>query len=192
MIDIDWVGPRQFSVTVTDATRRLDCSVTLTTSPITRAMSGIGARLPEAVWRQRWFLAGMGAVAGPMMGAGKVSLVGRTPNGQRFVANPHSVWLVSDSKATLDGIDLGVIGPRQLPDKWPTFESPSGACSRSGGRSSDEGSTAYINRKEPPNVPVPVPPTHAREARPAATAGGRSTLATSTALTPCGCSRVSP
>ena len=57
-IEVDWVGPRQFSVTVTDGTRRLDWSVTLTTSPITRAMSGTGALLPEALWRQRWFLAG--------------------------------------------------------------------------------------------------------------------------------------
>ena len=123
-IDIDWAGPRQFWVTVTDATRRLDWSVTLTTSLVTRAMSGIAALLPEAVWRQRWFLAGMGAVAGPMMGAGKVRLVGRVPNGQRFVANPHSVWLVSDSKATLDGIDLGVIGPSPTPGQMADFRIP--------------------------------------------------------------------
>jgi hypothetical protein len=34
-IDIDWEGPTQFSVTVTDATRRLHWSVGLTTSAIT-------------------------------------------------------------------------------------------------------------------------------------------------------------
>jgi hypothetical protein len=48
----------------------------------------------------------MGAVAGPMMRAGKVRLAGRAPNGQRFIANPLLVWLVADSKATLDGVDL--------------------------------------------------------------------------------------
>jgi hypothetical protein len=96
----------------------------LTTSPVTRVMSGIGALLPEALWRQRWFLAGMGAAAGPMMGAGKVSLIGRTPNGQRFVTNPQSIWLVSDGKATLDGIDLGVIGPSPTPGQMAGFRIP--------------------------------------------------------------------
>jgi hypothetical protein len=114
-IDINWSGPRQFSVTVTDATRRLDWDVTLTASPVTRAMSGIGALLPEAIWRQRWFLAGMGAVAGPMFSAGKVSLVGQAPNGQQFVANPLSVWLITDSGATLDGIRPGSNRPGASP-----------------------------------------------------------------------------
>ena len=123
-IDIEWVGPRQFSVTVTDATRRLDWSVTLTTSPITTAMSALGSLLPEAVWRQRWFLAGMGALAGPMLGAGTVSLVGRAPNGQRFVANPLLVWLIADSRATLDGIELGVIGPSPVRGQMPGFRIP--------------------------------------------------------------------
>ena len=76
MIDIDWVGPRQFSVTVTDGgLRRLDWSVTLA-PPRSRAMSGIGALLPEAVWRERWFL-GRDGVCRADDGAGKVSLVAR-------------------------------------------------------------------------------------------------------------------
>jgi hypothetical protein len=123
-IDIDWEGPTQFSVTVTDATRRLHWSVGLTTSAITRAMSAIGSHLPEALWRQPWFLAGMGAVAGPMLRAGKVSLVGQAPNGQRFIANPLSVWLITDSHATLDGNDLGPIGPAPVPGQMADFRIP--------------------------------------------------------------------
>ena len=53
-----------------------------------------------------------------------MSLVGRAPNGQRFVANPHAVWLVSDSKATLDGIDLGAIGPSPTPGQMADFRIP--------------------------------------------------------------------
>jgi hypothetical protein len=59
-----------------------------------------------------------------MMGAGKVRLVGRAPNGQRFAANPRSVWLVSDSKAKLDGISLGVIGPSPTPGQLADFRIP--------------------------------------------------------------------
>jgi hypothetical protein len=123
-IDIDWVGPMQFSVTVTDATRRLDWSVTVTTSPVTRAISQIGSVVPETVWRQRWFVAGMGGLAGPILGAGRISLVGRTPNGQRFVANPLLVWLIAESRATLHGIDLGEIGPAPVPGRMAGFRIP--------------------------------------------------------------------
>jgi hypothetical protein len=123
-IDIHWSRPTQFSVAVTDATRRLDWSVTLTTSPVTRAMSRVGAPLPEAAWRQPWLLARIGAVAGAMLGAGKVSLIGRAPNGQQFVVNPLSVWLIADGSATLDGIDLGVIGPSPVPGRMADFRIP--------------------------------------------------------------------
>jgi hypothetical protein len=108
-IEVDRVGPRQFSVTVTDGTRRLDWSVTLTTSPITRAMSGIGALLPEALWRQRWFL------ANPQS------------SGSSPTARPSSSESTWEQSAA-----------RQLPDTWPTFEFPGGAGSRSGGRPSDQ------------------------------------------------------
>jgi hypothetical protein len=123
-IDIVWNGPREVSVTVTDGGRRLDWSVTLTSSAITRVMSAVGSLLPHAVWRHRWFLAGMGAVAGPMMRAGKVRLAGRAPNGQRFIANPLLVWLVADSKATLDGVDLGAIGASPTPGRMADFWVP--------------------------------------------------------------------
>jgi hypothetical protein len=125
-IDIDWSGPRQFSVTVTDDSRRLDWSVKLASSAITRLMNAVGSLLPEAVWRHRLFLAGMGEVAGPMLRAGKVRLAGRAPNGQRFVANPLSVWLVADSRATLDGVDLGAIGPSPIPGRMADFWIPQG------------------------------------------------------------------
>jgi hypothetical protein len=123
-IDIDWDGPAQFSVTVTDGSRRLDWSVRLTSSGITRVMNAVGSRLPEAVWRRRLFLAAMGVVAGPMLRAGKVRLAGRAPNGQRFVANPLLIWFVADSEATLDGVNLGAIGPSPTPGRLGDFWVP--------------------------------------------------------------------
>ena len=123
-INIEWDGPRQLSVTVKDGNRRLDWSVTLTSSAVTRVMSALGSLLPEAVWRHRLFLAGMGVVAGPILRAGKVRFQGQAPNGQRFVANPHLVWLVADSRATLDGVDLGPIGPAPTPGQMADFSIP--------------------------------------------------------------------
>jgi hypothetical protein len=123
-IDIDWHGPRQLSVTVTDDSRCLDWRVTLTSSAVTRVMSAVGSLLPDAVWRHPMFLAGMGVVAGPMLRAGKVRLTGRAPNGQRFIANPLSIWLVADSDAILDGVDLGAIGPSPTPGRLADFWIP--------------------------------------------------------------------
>lgn len=123
-IDIQWDGPRQLSVTVTDCGHHLAWSVTLTSSAITRGMNAMGSLLPDAVWRHPLFLAGMGVVAGPMLRAGKVRFAGRAPNGHRFIANPHVVWLVSDSEATLDGVDLGAIGPSPTPGQMAEFTIP--------------------------------------------------------------------
>lgn len=123
-IEIDWVGPEQFSVTVTDAAHRLDWHVALSSSPISRAISAVSQRLPRAVWRSGWFLAAMGAAAGPLLGAGNVRLAGRAPNGQRFVARPLMVWLIADSKATLDGVDLGNLGPSPSPGRMGDFRIP--------------------------------------------------------------------
>jgi len=123
-IEIEWVGPELFSVTVTDAAHRLDWDVALSSSAVSRAMSAIGRWLPTAVWRNRWFPAAMGAAAGPLLRAGKVRLAGRAPNGQRFVASPLMVWLVAESTATLDGVDLGSIGPSPTPGRMGDFRIP--------------------------------------------------------------------
>jgi hypothetical protein len=38
-------------------------------------------------------------------------LTGLAPNGQRFVANPLTMWVTTESKATVGGVDLGETGP---------------------------------------------------------------------------------
>jgi hypothetical protein len=123
-IDIDWTDPRDFSVAVATSDRRLDWQVGLTSSTATKLMNAVGSTLPETIWRRQAFLVGMGAVAGPMLGAGKVRLTGRAPNGHRFIANPLLIWLVADSEATLDGARLGPIGPSPTPGQLADFSLP--------------------------------------------------------------------
>lgn len=38
-------------------------------------------------------------------------MVGLAPNGQRFTANPLTMWVVSATGATVGGADLGEMGP---------------------------------------------------------------------------------
>ena len=53
----------------------------------------------------------MSRVAGFALRAGRVRLVGLAPNGQRFVANPLTVWVATGSQATVGGTALGAMGP---------------------------------------------------------------------------------
>jgi hypothetical protein len=70
-------------------------------------MNAMGRIMPLALWKSPAVLGMMSAMAGPLLGAGKLGMAGRAPNGQRFVANPMLVWRIESSRATLDGEDLG-------------------------------------------------------------------------------------
>jgi len=52
----------------------------------------------------------MGQVAGWALGVGTVRLTGLTSNGQHFDANPLRIWYVTDSRAVVEGQELGPVG----------------------------------------------------------------------------------
>jgi hypothetical protein len=119
-ISITWSAPFRFRVTVPAAS--LDWEVGLGSTASTRLMSTAGRLLPRAAWQSSMVLAAMGRAAGPLLGVGRVGLVGSVPNGQRFIANPRVLWAITDSRAVLGGEDLGPPGPirpqAQLGDFW--------------------------------------------------------------------------
>lgn len=108
-IDVEWDGPDRLRVTTADGS--VDWSVELRATAATRMMSAAGAVMPLAAWRSPPMLRAMGAVAGRVLGVGKVQLTGTTSNRQHFDANPLRIWLVADSRAVVDGEDLGPIAP---------------------------------------------------------------------------------
>ena len=73
---------------------------------MTRLFSGVGSLLPLRAWRSPPVLAVMSRVAGPALQAGRVRLTGLAPNGQRFVANPLTIWVAS-GRARIGGVDVG-------------------------------------------------------------------------------------
>ena len=107
-IGIEWESDSRFRVSTADGT--VDWRISLGSSAATRMMSGLGSRMPVALWRSRPVLRAMGAAAGRMLGVGKVQLSGMTSNGQHFDANPLRIWNVTQSQATVEGVDLGPIG----------------------------------------------------------------------------------
>lgn len=64
----------------------------------------------------------MGNAAGTLLGAGRVGLIGKVPNGQYFIAHPNLLWKIVHSHAQFGGEDFGVPGPlrkqARLGDFW--------------------------------------------------------------------------
>jgi hypothetical protein len=87
-------------------------------------MNLIGSLMPDSLWKSPTVLAAMAPVAGVALRAGKLRLTGRTPNGQRFIANPLSTWTVSSAKATIGGRNAGAVAPLRDQPKLGDFWIP--------------------------------------------------------------------
>jgi hypothetical protein len=120
-IQVRWTGPQSFSIEIPD---RLTWDVSLGSNAATRAMNASGSILPESFWSNERVLQAMGTVASAILGAGKLRLYGRVPNGQAFIANPRLIWTIPSSRAILDGEDLGAMGPVQPQARLGDFAIP--------------------------------------------------------------------
>jgi hypothetical protein len=118
-IETRWNGPQRLRIVVPG---RIEWQIDLSSTLATRAMNLMGSLMPDKLWKNPTVLAAMAPVAGVAMAAGKLRLTGRAPNGQRFIANPLLTWTVPCAKATIDGRNLGAVGPlREQPrlgDFW--------------------------------------------------------------------------
>jgi hypothetical protein len=121
-IRIEWAGSHRFEVHGDGGA--LEWEVELESTPVTRLFNGIGSLLPERAWRSPAVLAVMSRVAGPALRAGRVRLTGLAPNGQRFVANPLTMWVAGSSRARIGGVDLGQTGPAPEQAKLRDFAIP--------------------------------------------------------------------
>lgn len=119
-IGLEWPGEATLRLTIPEFD--FQWTATMASSPVTRLLNAVGSVLPERAWTNHSVLSVMGAVAGAALRAGRVSLYGRVPNGQRFVANPLKTWLVVDANARLAGQEFGPIGhlgeQARLADFW--------------------------------------------------------------------------
>lgn len=108
-IRVSWPGARRLRVVVGRGI--IDWSIELVATPATHLLNLVGDLLPSATWRHPGVLEVIGRATGQLLGAGRVSLTGRAPNGQRFTARPLRVWQVRASCATVEGVQLGPPGP---------------------------------------------------------------------------------
>ena len=94
----------------------------LSTTPATAAMTAMARAMPRAAWEVRPLLAAMSRFVRPVLAAGRIRLTGTVPNGQWFEAAPRVLLAVTRSAASVDGVDLGPLGPlprqARLGDFW--------------------------------------------------------------------------
>lgn len=107
-IGLEWEASNRLRIATDDGA--VDWAIDIGATPATRMMNAAGSVLPMAAWRAAPVLRAMGAVAGRVLGVGKVQLTGTTSNQQHFDANPLRIWYVTNSHAVVEGEDLGPIG----------------------------------------------------------------------------------
>lgn len=108
-VKVSWLDGRRVDVAV--PAFDLVWQVRLASSPVTRLLNAVAAWMPDRVRRDPRILAGLGPVAGRLLGAGPLGITGGMPNGQRFDMTPYHLWLVDDTSARLRGEDLGRPAP---------------------------------------------------------------------------------
>ena len=106
-VDIDWTGPAHLEV----AAGPIRWSLDFASTPATAAMTAMTRAMPRSAWENRAVLAAMSRASRPVLTSGRIRLLGSVPNGQWFTAAPAAVFTVASSTASLDGVDLGPLGP---------------------------------------------------------------------------------
>jgi hypothetical protein len=120
-IETHWDGPRRLCIV---APGRIEWQFDLSSTLATRAMNQMGSVMPDTLWKNPTVLAAIAPVAGVALGAGKLRLTGRVPNGQRFTANPLLTWTVPSATAIIDGRNPGAVAPLREQPKLGDFWIP--------------------------------------------------------------------
>jgi hypothetical protein len=121
-IGIEWTESHCFTVGIETEGMRLHWEVPLSENAVTRALNATASILPRFLRHHPVGLAVIGRTAGSLLRAGRVRLTGMAPSRQNFFADLRRIWLIEDSIAVIDGVDLGESGPllqqAHLADFW--------------------------------------------------------------------------
>lgn len=121
-VDIGVSWPAESTLRIDIPEVGLEWTSQLTSTTVTHVLNAVGGVLPDPAWRSQPLLAAMGMLAGRVLGAGKVGMVGMTPNNQSFIASPLRMWMIDASSARLGDEDFGSVGPlddqARLGDFW--------------------------------------------------------------------------
>lgn len=103
-IVLEWVGPRTLRVRM-DAPS-LEWTVSVRRSMLLAVLNSVNARLPLSSWRRPWLLRLREQMA-RAVGMGSMKFAVEMPSGHRGLLMPERMYLIEDSRAVLDGLNLG-------------------------------------------------------------------------------------
>jgi len=107
-IGLEWTGPRTLRVTmhITGDEPALDWTVTASRSPLMALLNPLSAAMPLSSWRPRALVRARERLA-QGLGMGHVEMSGVMPSGHAGLLMPQRMYLIDESSAVLDGVDLG-------------------------------------------------------------------------------------
>lgn len=103
-IQFEWTGPRTLRVRMDEPA--LDWTVTAGRSPVLELLSQLSAALPLSSWRPTALVRARERVA-QVLGMGRLQMSGVMPSGHSGLLMPQRMYLITESSAVLDGLDLG-------------------------------------------------------------------------------------
>lgn len=103
-INLDWTGPRSLHVTMDEPV--LDWRVSVARSPLLALLNPLSAAMPLSSWRPAALVRARERLA-MALGMGRLQLSGVMPSGHSGLLMPERMYVVNQSGAALDGVDLG-------------------------------------------------------------------------------------
>lgn len=103
-IELQWTGPRTLHVTMDQPA--LEWTVTATRSPLMGVLNPLSAVMPLSSWRPPTLVRARERLA-QALGMGRLRMSGVMPSGHTGLLMPERMYLVNESSAVLDGVDLG-------------------------------------------------------------------------------------
>ncbi|MCE5288428.1 MAG: hypothetical protein LLG14_04220 [Nocardiaceae bacterium] len=94
------------TLTVTSTSAQLNWTVTPQVTAFLRAMNAVAPRMPLWTWRTKSLRRARELVA-KRLGMGELEMAGVMPSGHYGILMPERMYLIDESSATLDGVDLG-------------------------------------------------------------------------------------
>jgi hypothetical protein len=101
---IEWIGPA--SVRVTMDKPQVDWTFTASDDWRLRVVNAVNSRLPISTWRWGVLVRARELVA-RALGMGRLQLSCTTPSGHLGTLMPEELYFIEESRAVVDGIDLG-------------------------------------------------------------------------------------
>jgi hypothetical protein len=103
-IDLSWTGPASLRVAMDSPT--LAWSLTASSTPILAVLNAVSSALPLATWRPSSMIRLRERLA-QRLGMGALQMSGVMPSGHTGTLMPKRMYFIEDSRALLDGVDLG-------------------------------------------------------------------------------------